>query len=178
MALINRVSRLFKADVHAVLDRMEEPEALLRQSVREMEEVIEQDEHRLSLLENELRQATSRQQGLQQALAEIETQMDVCFESDKQDLAKKLVRRKLELQQQEKVIAGRHAENERAMSRLRALIDERRQTLQSMQQKVSLLVADSPSDDGYGAANEAAPAIAEHDVEVAFLQEKKRRAQL
>ena len=40
MALITRVSRLFQADFHAVLDRIEEPEVLLRQAVREMEEEL------------------------------------------------------------------------------------------------------------------------------------------
>lgn len=36
MALINRATRLFRADLHAVLDRIEEPDILLRQAVREM----------------------------------------------------------------------------------------------------------------------------------------------
>ena len=40
MALINRVTQLFKADFHAVLDRIEEPEQLLRQSIRDMEDVL------------------------------------------------------------------------------------------------------------------------------------------
>ena len=39
MALITRFSRLFRADLHAVLDRIEEPDVILRQAVREMEEV-------------------------------------------------------------------------------------------------------------------------------------------
>ena len=34
MPLINRVSRLFRADLHAVLDRIEEPDVLLRQAAR------------------------------------------------------------------------------------------------------------------------------------------------
>ena len=46
MALITRVSRLFQADFHAVLDRIEDPEALLRQAVREMEEELAHDEQR------------------------------------------------------------------------------------------------------------------------------------
>jgi phage shock protein A len=33
MALINRISRLFKADFHAVLDQIEEPEGLLKQAI-------------------------------------------------------------------------------------------------------------------------------------------------
>jgi phage shock protein A len=36
MALITRVSRLFRADVNAVLDRIEEPASLLRQAVLDM----------------------------------------------------------------------------------------------------------------------------------------------
>ena len=43
MALITRVSRLFQADLHAVLDRIEEPEVLLKQAVREMEEELARD---------------------------------------------------------------------------------------------------------------------------------------
>jgi phage shock protein A len=44
MALITRLSRLFQADMHAVLDKIEEPELLLRQAIREMEEFIATDE--------------------------------------------------------------------------------------------------------------------------------------
>ena len=36
MALINRMSRLFTADIHAVLDRIEEPNVLLKHAIREM----------------------------------------------------------------------------------------------------------------------------------------------
>ena len=34
MAIVTRLTRLFRADAHAVLDRLEEPEVLLRQAVR------------------------------------------------------------------------------------------------------------------------------------------------
>ena len=45
MALITRISRLFKADFHAVLDQIEEPEQLLRQAIREMEDDLDATEH-------------------------------------------------------------------------------------------------------------------------------------
>ncbi len=35
MAIVNRIRRLFHADVHAVLDIIEEPEAILKQAIRE-----------------------------------------------------------------------------------------------------------------------------------------------
>ena len=49
MVLINRISRLFKADFHAVLDRIEEPEQLLKQAIRDMEDDLANTEQRISL---------------------------------------------------------------------------------------------------------------------------------
>ncbi|MEL0585501.1 MAG: PspA/IM30 family protein [Candidatus Thiodiazotropha sp. (ex. Lucinoma kazani)] len=72
MALITRVSRLFQSDLHAVLDRIEEPEALLRQAVREMQEALDRDAHQAKLLKREQAQLVVRQADLKRSLAEIE----------------------------------------------------------------------------------------------------------
>ena len=56
MALVTRISRLFQADFHAVLDRIEEPDLQLRQAVREMQYALEQDQQRLQLLQHEAEQ--------------------------------------------------------------------------------------------------------------------------
>ncbi|MGH8514681.1 MAG: PspA/IM30 family protein, partial [Gammaproteobacteria bacterium] len=86
MALITRVSRLFRSDLHAVLDRIEEPEVLLRQAIREMEEDLSSDEQRIKLMKHEQGQIAGRLSDLDQQLAEIEEQLDVCFASKKEDL--------------------------------------------------------------------------------------------
>ena len=49
MALVNRISRLFRADFHAVLDQIEEPDLLLRQAIREMQDDMAQDEQQMIL---------------------------------------------------------------------------------------------------------------------------------
>ena len=99
MALVNRVSRLFKADFHAVLDRIEEPDVLLRQAIREMQDDVAEDEQRLQACQLEQRQLQQRESDLQHSLKKIEDELDICFSADKEDLARKLVRRKLEQQQ-------------------------------------------------------------------------------
>jgi len=43
MALVTRLTRLFQADFHAVLDRIEEPDLQLKQAVREMQFALDQD---------------------------------------------------------------------------------------------------------------------------------------
>ena len=60
MAIINRVSRLFTADIHAVLDRMEEPVVLLRHCIREMEEELADSERRVKALACEREQIASK----------------------------------------------------------------------------------------------------------------------
>ena len=96
MALITRVSRLFQADFHAVLDRIEEPEVLLRQAVREMEEELARDEQRSKMLQHEQRQLITRATDLEQSLHDIEEELDVCFDAGNDDLARACIRRKLE----------------------------------------------------------------------------------
>ena len=98
MALITRVSRLLRADLHAVLDRIEEPEALLRQAVRDMEEDLAGTSSVAGLLRHEQAQFMRRQGDLVQSLHEMEQELDVCFDSGKDELARALVKRKLEAQ--------------------------------------------------------------------------------
>ena len=50
MALVTRLSRLFQADFHAVLDQIEEPDLQLRQAVREMQIALDHDLQRQQLL--------------------------------------------------------------------------------------------------------------------------------
>ena len=65
MALINRFSRLFTADMHAVLDRIEEPDALLKQAVREMEEELTRMQTQSRSLHEELARLNSQEQETQ-----------------------------------------------------------------------------------------------------------------
>ena len=176
MALITRLSRLFKADVHAVLDHIEEPEVLLRQAIREMQDVIAQDEQRLKLTENELRQMKSRKQQMQHGVDEIETKLDVCFRSQEDDLARSLIKRKLEMQKHEQHLINRQADLQQVLQDLKGLMSERKQTLHSMQQKASLLATESAKPDVVDDWQTSSLDVRDEDVEVAFLQEKQRRA--
>ena len=91
MALINRMSRLFTADLHAVLDRMEEPDVLLKHAVREMEEELAREEQRSRVLEHESGSLAERQKNAQALLAELGEQLDVCFASGNDALCRKVL---------------------------------------------------------------------------------------
>ena len=79
MALITRLSRLFQADFHAVLDRIEEPDIQLKQAVREMEFDLQQDEQALALLQHEAAQLLTTIDELLLKATAFDEELDICF---------------------------------------------------------------------------------------------------
>jgi phage shock protein A len=144
MALITRVARLFRADLHAVLDRLEEPETLLRQALREMEEAQGRDEQRLKLLDQALAQAVTRAADLRETLDAAEAQLSASLQAGQDDLARAVIRRRLEAEQALKALARRRAELEAAHTELAARVREDRLRLEAMRQKVEVLAEPGP----------------------------------
>lgn len=181
MALINRISRLVKADFHAVLDQIEEPEQLLKQAVREMEDDLADSEQRLIVCAHDQEALADRKSELEGSIAEIDGQLDLCFESDKEDLAKNLIKKKLEAERVLKRLNSRYSANEKYLEEQRAKIDENRATLESLRQKAELFAHHAPSrSDGGSEFDDIAwmareMAVGDDEVEIAFLRERNAR---
>ncbi len=173
MALITRLSRLFQADFHAVLDSIEEPDIQLRQAVREMEFDLQQDEQNLSLLQHETEQLSMSIDESGSKLTAFDEELDICFTAKKDDLARDLIRRKLEAEaarnNAEKSLQKITARSEK----LRHRIDQHRQQLDNMRQKLDLLVDDHNDRNFHDAAYST---IRNEDIEIAFLREKQQRS--
>ena len=177
MALINRVSRLFTADLHAVLDRIEEPDVLLNQAIREMEEDLAKSERRLSWLDHEGDNLATRRKELEQSLAEIADQLGVCFDSGAEELARSLIRRQLESERLLKQLAAKVTANKQERESQQAALDDNRRRLEHMRQKAEVL-GEQRADDSQGvdAWLHRGLTVGDDEVEVAFLREKQRRA--
>jgi phage shock protein A len=181
MALITRVSRLFRADVNAVLDRMEEPELLLKQAIREMEEELDRDKQRAKLLALELQQITTRQSDLELRLGETDEELDLCFDTDNETLARVMLKRKLEAERFAKHLSRKQEELGTAADELKRRIDENHSRLESMRQKAALLAVEEPRDKATSCWTEPEFTrqftVTDEDIEVAFLRERQRRGQ-
>jgi len=170
MALITRLTRLFQADFHAVLDRIEEPDIQLKQAVREMAFDLQQDEQALALLQHERDQQLVLINESKTKIDAFDEELDLCFSAKKEDLARDLIRRKLETE----IIyedSEKHLNKlEANIEKLRQRIQQHRQQLESTQQKLALLVDEKPY------ADFSAGPIRNEDIEIAFLREKQKRA--
>ena len=176
MALITRLTRLFQADFHAVLDSIEEPDIQLKQAIREMEFEQQQTQQALHLLEHESEQLSYLIIETENKIVSFDEELDICFEAKKEDLARDLIRRKLEAE-----AAARDAGNQ--LSQLNANIEQRQkrqleyqQQLDNMKQKLELLVKENQAGVSTVAAASAGINVRNEDIEIAFLREKQRRA--
>lgn len=175
MALINRFTRLFTADLHAVLDRMEEPEILLKQAVREMEAALADTERRLRAVAVRNEQLNDARRSAGQALERLAEELDICLAADNDDLARTLIRRKLagerhaaQLEVQRVAVTGTHAE-------LETRVAEQRAELLELRQKAELyLGAAEPAPADRNAMLVELP-VTDDVVEVALLREKQLR---
>ena len=173
MALISRLSRLFEADFHAVLDRIEEPELQLRQAVREMRLALEQNRQRHKLLQHEAGQLDKAAADAVAAIDGLDDELDICLAANEDDLARDLVRRKLAAGRQLQALRQQADKLAAQRDELHAEIEEQAQALDSMQQKLDLLATQEAT--AGAAAFDAPQAIRSEEIEIALLREKQRR---
>jgi phage shock protein A len=182
MALINRISRLFKADFHAVLDQIEEPEILLKQAIRDMEDDMASTEQRIALCVHDQEELTVRKSELEDAVTEIEVKLNLCFESGKDDLARTLIRKKLEAERFLKRLNAKHVANAKYLSEQGTMLEQNSATLESLRQKAELFAqrapvhADRSSEFDEIAWMSREMTIGDDEVEIAYLREKSLRS--
>jgi phage shock protein A len=175
--MITRLIRLFRADVNAVLDRFEEPIALLRQAILDMEEAVGNGEQRLQALAREQADTDAREAQLRQMLPAFEEELDFCFASGKDELARALVKRSLEAAHLADVLKRRSEALNAQIAALEARLRQNNDDLQRIRQKAEILGEagdDRRFDDWSDPADSPLPQDA---IEIAFLREKQRRAE-
>lgn len=177
MALMTRLSRLFRADVHAVLDRLEEPDVLLRQALREMEDEVARGTQLQKARELERAQLQARSTELQKGLAAIGGELDLCFAAGNDALIRTLLRRRLEGERIVKHLAQRIAALGQQLDGQRATLEEQRRQLEALRQKAALFDAEPGREERGDAAGWSAEAFAvsDADVELAMLRERQQR---
>ena len=176
MALITRLSRLFQADFHAVLDRIEEPDIQLKQAIREMQIELQQNEQRLALLQHEAEQLSNLANDSKSKIIAFDEELDICFAAKKDDLARDLIKRKLETSRQLQSAEKQVATIQSAIKKLESSIEEYRQQLENMTQKLELLVTDIDGPPLPNHLSGVAAGVRAEDVEIAFLREKQIRS--
>jgi len=174
MALITRLTRLFRADAHALLDQLEEPEALLRQALREMDEALAQGQARLREREQRLEQLQRRRHDIETRLAGIGSELDLCLAAGNEALARLLLRRRLEGERLAEQLARQRERLAAEQADARARLADQQQRLEQLRQRAAVFDHADDSSEAPWRAEDII--VSDADVELALLREKQRRA--
>ncbi len=147
MPILNRVKRLFQADVHAILDVIEEPEAVLKQAIREMQESLDQKQGQLARSGRMLDALRNNQTRLDAELSKAVADLGLCMENGPEELARKTIARKLALQKHLLVIEQRIAELEKLRNEQRSAIEIQQSQLESILKKARIFVPEVSEED-------------------------------
>lgn len=177
MALLTRLSRLLQADLHAMLDQIEEPDVLLKQSIREMEVIIAEDEQHILGLNKQLQQLRQGETECRQTLEAIEQQLDICFSEQQHELARSQIKRKLEIQQRLKRLSTDQTGLQDEISTFKTELERKRIDFESMRQQADVLLQTSNHKDSEQHRTTQHEAVRDEDVEIAFLREQQIRSQ-
>lgn len=172
MSIGKRIVRLVKADIHGILDCLEDPLSVLQQAIRDMEEEIAKSERELAQSREEAGRFEQLRSRSESAQTEASRQLDICFDTGNELLAKTFMRKRLETERRLKAIAQHISENSRTQSALESRMKEQHEKLASIREKTELFLQQEPTT----AANEdCASGVTEEQVELAMLEEKQKR---
>jgi phage shock protein A len=174
MALIRRLSRLVTADVHAVLDQLEDPATLLKQAIREMEEALENQQNEIADLAQRRDALLRRARELADTPRDVDAKLDIAFEAGDLELAKRLTRRKLEAEKLLARLADKRAAIDDELAHCNAELAESRERLEGMRQKAECFdVESAPS--RRPAFDDDELTVGDDELEAAFLRERSAR---
>ncbi len=128
MTIMTRLLRLVKADVHGVMDQLEDKGLLLRQYLREMETSLERKQAQLETLSDRIDRLSAHVRRHGEEMRKVDQDVDLALSKAKDDIARMLIRRRRDLE-----IAVGHIEeqiNALAQEKTRLMATIRDQKLQ------------------------------------------------
>lgn len=97
MSVLQRLSNLITADVNAVIDSIEDPEGLLKQSIRTMQTSVDELDSNIKTLKDQQQQINKQLQSIQADINTANQEIDICLKNENDTLAKHAIKQKLEL---------------------------------------------------------------------------------
>jgi phage shock protein A len=135
MGIMTRMLRLCKADVHGVMDQLEDRGLLLRQYLREMEASLENKERQIHDMTRNAEQLQRQALRHGEEMEKLETDLNLALEKEKDDIARMLIRRRRALETACRCIKDRHEAITREKTALSATLADQRLQYETLEAK-------------------------------------------
>ncbi len=133
MAIMTRFIRLCKADVHGVMDELEDKGLLLKQHLREMEEALERKEARLKAMTGYREQAQRQLDRHEREIQKMEQDVTLALQKDKEDIARFLIKKLKPLRSHCDELRQHMDGLDKEMAQLQGCVEEQRRLYEQIQ---------------------------------------------
>ena len=134
MGIMTRFVRIFKADIHGVIDQLEDKGLLLKQYLRDMEAALEQKKARLQKVKVSRNQALRQRDRYQQEIDKLEQDLEVALKRDKDNIARLLIKKIKPLTRLRKDIEAQIATLDLEIARFKEGIDQQQIQYEQLKQ--------------------------------------------
>jgi phage shock protein A len=172
--------RLCKADLHGVMDQLEDKQLLLKQHVREMTEALDRQQARLGRLESTGRQTARRLQEYRHKTQVMEADIRLALEKGRDEIARMLIRKHHPLARMAEALEAQQGLLTAELAAGRELMAQQALQLDQIRQRVALADANGRE----AGLAEAEPGArgglgepSEEEIELTLLQFKARFAE-
>lgn len=177
MPVFTRFVRLWKADLHGAMDRLEDRELLLNQHLREMEAALDAGEAHVRGLERDRDAVSEAISRCETEMAPLESDIEAALDQERDDIARFLIRRRRELTRKRADLDRRGDGLEREIREARDRLARQRDQYDSLRLRSRdfrrSAAAFEGSDDGFPSG---APRPADEEIELELLRRKRARA--
>lgn len=170
MPIIDRFTRLLSADLNALIDRIEEPDMMLRQAARDLAHELDLLRQRGRELAHERARLGRDHDRVREKLVRLDQELDLCLAAGDEALARHIVKRKLESEAHAARIDAASVGLEHKAQEIEQACLCGEHELARLETALAL-AANAPVATGL-----AEPTWSAHDIDIALLREKHRRA--
>jgi phage shock protein A len=137
MGIMTRFVRLCKADIHGVMDQMEDKGLLLRQNLRDMQEELDKKESRLAGLLSVREETERERQRCSREGEALEKDLSLAIAREKDEIARTLIRKNKALAHHAHELNGLLQSMDSDISRISAALEEQRLIYDQLRLKAS-----------------------------------------
>ena len=141
MSIFNRVSDIIRSNVNDLLDRAEDPEKMVKQIIIDMEKQVREATQALGQAMASEKQALSQLEKAKKNSAEWENKAKLALKSGNQELAKKALASKVEVDNNIASLQASYDTISSQTAELRSRVEVLQQKLDEARQKQNMLIA-------------------------------------
>lgn len=135
MGIISRITTLFKADIHGIMDEMQDDEVLIKHCLREMEEEIGRKESKYNKMKISFTHSHQLYEKLKDDIEQLDADLDAALRKDRDDIARFIIKKHKNVSAYQRLLNDHNNRLKQDMDQLQECIETQRREYEKLRIK-------------------------------------------